>query len=83
MSHPTKIFGHSVEDTAKEIGNLRYDALENLFNELIKDFREQAVEDLNKNRPNLCRDTYSLLDSLKAVYVDAKWLNDTYGKYND
>jgi len=77
MNHPKKIKGYNgtIEDLAKEIGNLRYDYLNEFLEDLELDIRRQADNDKETGRIQLADRLYATADNLKNVRdkLDEAW----------
>lgn len=77
MKHPTKINNYkgSLEDLAKEIVNLRYDAVIYFLNCLQKEFIKEAENDHSKGRKKLAFELQFVAGSLSrsCYYLEKAW----------
>lgn len=55
MKHKKQIEGYSLEDLAEEVGNLRYDALQEFLGLLSKKLHKDSEADWDRGRPQLSR----------------------------
>lgn len=77
MKHPVKVenYNGSLDDLAKEIGNLSYNILSDLISKLADDIKGQADADYKKNRTKLAAKLYLIAGRLYGVKenIDEAW----------
>lgn len=75
MTHPKKVegFNGTLEELAKNVGNMTYDQTARFIQLLAEDLERQAEEDLKKGRRKLAN----------KLYGTAEGLNNAYSEMND
>ena len=77
MFHPIEIkeYKGNLEDLARELGNLRYDYLNEFLEDLELDLRRQADKDKESGRVQLAERLYATADSLAVTRhkLDEAW----------
>lgn len=68
--HPVTACNNSVEELAKNIALMRYDALADFLYKLHEEINKQVINDFNKNRINLSMSLEKLSDSIfNSAYI--------------
>ena len=68
MKHPIKIEGfENLEDLAKAVGNLRFDALDDFLRNLAEDLNKQADADKERGRINLANSLYDAASNVSSA----------------
>jgi hypothetical protein len=84
VAHPEKVRGFdSLDDLAREVGNLRYDSLAEFLGKLAQDIKQQAEADAKRGRPILSAALYQTADKIEdaKAYADKAWkISDHYMK---
>lgn len=72
MKHPTQIkkYQGDLIELAEDIGNLRYDALENFLALLANKISKDGEADFNRNRPKLASKLYHAAESISQSAHD-------------
>jgi hypothetical protein len=81
MKHPLKIEGFTLEDLAREIGNLRYDKLADFIQHLSEDIENQADKDKGAGKIKLANELYSAalrLNRVKERVYEAWIISEPY-----
>ncbi len=76
MIHKTEIEGHNLQALAHEIGNLRYDALQEFLLHLSLKIKNDAVKDRNRGRIKLAHQLDEASESIQksAENIDKAWI---------
>ncbi len=69
MKHPSHVEGFegTLEELAKRIGNMKYDAVRDFVDAIAKDIRRQADGDSWGNRPRLAKQHYETAAYLESA----------------
>lgn len=78
MTHPTRLENTTIIETAREIGNLRYDALYYFLICLSIDMGAQAKADRDKGRNKLADDGYELAFQIQEAANVAQQMYHSY-----
>lgn len=80
MIHKTEIKGFDLKDLSEEIGNLRYDALQEFLLLLSDKLNRDSISDAKKNRTLL---STSLLDASDALWEASHYIQDSWNISKD
>ncbi len=77
MTHPKKVegFNGTLEELAKNVGNMTYDQTARFIQLLAKDLEKQAEEDLKNGRKKLANKLYGTAEGLNNAYYE---MNDAW-----